>query len=328
MGRTPAAANRSRACVWLGVGLPAVIVVVSFAPVLLFWSRLPDRVASHFDGAGRADGSMAIEVFFLVTSSMVFIGLGLAIGTARRQRSLPAGSDAMAGFLGPFIAALGGGLMMTTAVSQRDIDDWTDAPNVWWSLPVVLAGAVTAGIVGARLGSRLSAGGDAAALDAPIMDLGRGEQAVWTASVRSTPLLLSGLASVIGGVVLGVAMDPWSGLVILACALPLMTLAQVRVRVDRVGLRVTYGWLPWPRTSLSVDRIDVASVIDVRPSHWGGWGYRGSLKLADRAAVVLRAGPGIRLDLTNGKVFVVTIDDPDTGVALLNAQVRRRVDAL
>ena len=89
-----------------------------------------------------------------------------------------------------------------------------------------------------------------------------------------------------------------------------------------------YGILPWPKTSVGVDRISEASVIDVKPSQWGGWGYRGSLKLMKRAAVVHRAGPGIRLDLNDGKVFVVTVDNPETPVALLNAEVSRQQAAV
>jgi len=72
-----------------------------------------------------------------------------------------------------------------------------------------------------------------------------------------------------------------------------------------------------------VNRIESASVIDVRPMEWGGWGYRGMLTLMRQAAVVLRAGPGIRVDLADGRVFVVTVDDPETGVALLNAEIAR-----
>jgi len=62
----------------------------------------------------------------------------------------------------------------------------------------------------------------------------------------------------------------------------------------------------------------------VRPMKWGGWGYRGSLKLMNQAALVHRAGPGIRLDLDGGKIFVVTIDEPEQPVALLNAMVDRQ----
>ena len=84
-----------------------------------------------------------------------------------------------------------------------------------------------------------------------------------------------------------------------------------------------YGMLPWPRTSIDVVEIESASAIDVRPMEWGGWGYRGTLTLMKQAAVVLRAGPGIRLDLTDGRVFVVTVDNPEPAVALLNAEVGR-----
>ena len=63
--------------------------------------------------------------------------------------------------------------------------------------------------------------------------------------------------------------------------------------------------------------------IDVRPTEWGGWGYRGSPTLMKRAAVVLRAGPGIRLDLHDGKVFVVTIDNPEIPARLLNTEASR-----
>ena len=84
-----------------------------------------------------------------------------------------------------------------------------------------------------------------------------------------------------------------------------------------------YGLLRWPRTSVPIHRIATARAIDIRPADWGGWGYRGSLTLMKRAAVVLRAGPGIRLDLHDGKVFAVTINDPQDAVRLLNAEVSR-----
>ena len=42
-----------------------------------------------------------------------------------------------------------------------------------------------------------------------------------------------------------------------------------------------------------------------------------------QAAVVHRAGPGIRLDLDDGKGFVVTVEDPETPAGLFNAEVNR-----
>ena len=43
-----------------------------------------------------------------------------------------------------------------------------------------------------------------------------------------------------------------------------------------------------------------------------------------QAAVVLRKGPGLRLDLVGGRVFVVTVDGPEVPASLLNAEVARR----
>ena len=112
-------------------------------------------------------------------------------------------------------------------------------------------------------------------------------------------------------------------MVLLVPAIATTTFSRIRVTADRSGLHVGYGFLGWPRTSVPLRRIAAARAIDVRPTDWGGWGYRGSLTLMKRAAVVLRAGPGIRLDLHDGKVFVVTIDDPDTPARLLNAEASR-----
>jgi hypothetical protein len=41
------------------------------------------------------------------------------------------------------------------------------------------------------------------------------------------------------------------------------------------------------------------------------------LSLFGRAAVVLRGGEGLRLDLSRGRIFVVTVDDAATGAAVL-----------
>jgi hypothetical protein len=91
----------------------------------------------------------------------------------------------------------------------------------------------------------------------------------------------------------------------------------IRVSVDARGLRIRYGLLPWPVTSVPLGDIRRAERIDLRPLEWGGWGYRGSRKVFARAAVVLRGGDAIKLQLTDGSKFAVTVDDAATGAALL-----------
>ena len=50
----------------------------------------------------------------------------------------------------------------------------------------------------------------------------------------------------------------------------------------------------------------------------GGWGYRGSLRLFKRAALVTRRGEALELTLTRKRRFIVTVDDPAVFVAALD----------
>jgi hypothetical protein len=52
----------------------------------------------------------------------------------------------------------------------------------------------------------------------------------------------------------------------------------------------------------------------------GGWGYR---VRPERSGFVLRSGEGIVLRLTDGREFVVTVDDAATAAALFNAYLDR-----
>ena len=100
-------------------------------------------------------------------------------------------------------------------------------------------------------------------------------------------------------------------------------LELARCRACAEPLTVRHGFLGRPRTRVPIHRIATARAIEIRPTEWGGWGYRGNLTLMNRAAVVLRAGPGLRLDLHNGKIFAITIDNPETPAQLLNTETSR-----
>lgn len=110
----------------------------------------------------------------------------------------------------------------------------------------------------------------------------------------------------------------------LLATIPITAFTKIRVTCSDRGLTIKYGALRWPTQTIALDRIDKASAIDVNPVQWGGWGYRGSLRLFKRAAVNLRKGPGIRLDLKRGRTFVVTVDEPALGVNVLNQAIVMR----
>lgn len=93
--------------------------------------------------------------------------------------------------------------------------------------------------------------------------------------------------------------------------------AVVDIAIDGDGIHVRYGSFGWPKFDVPPDEIESAEVADIRPMKWGGWGYRGSLKMIKRAGVIQRAGPGIHVNLTQGRMLAMTIDDPEGAVAAL-----------
>jgi hypothetical protein len=113
----------------------------------------------------------------------------------------------------------------------------------------------------------------------------------------------------------------WPQLTSLAAALLVWLLAAIDVTVDVGGLTVTsvLGRFRWKR--IPVERIAHAEATGIEPLRWGGWGYR---LIKHGSAIVLRRGPGLRVDLVDGRVFAVTVDDPEPAAALLNDLVGRQ----
>jgi hypothetical protein len=139
----------------------------------------------------------------------------------------------------------------------------------------------------------------------------------WTGRAHLTWWLPLALIAI--GVVLVLAARGAAGAVPAALLLVVyLAFGWIRVSVDARGLRIRYGLLPRPVTSVPLDHIRRAERIDLAPLQWGGWGYRGSRKAFGRAAVVLRSGDAIKLQLTDGSEFAVTVDDAATGAALLS----------
>jgi len=142
------------------------------------------------------------------------------------------------------------------------------------------------------------------------------ERAAWTGRAHLTwwlPLVLIA----IGAVLVVSARSAVGALPAALLLLAYLAFGWIRVSVDERGLRIRYGLLPWPVTSVPLGDIRRAERVDLRPLEWGGWGYRGSRKAFRRAAVVLRGGDAIKLQLTDGSEFAVTVDDAATGAALL-----------
>lgn len=84
------------------------------------------------------------------------------------------------------------------------------------------------------------------------------------------------------------------------CAALLAANAWVTVTVteERLTVHSTLFRIRWK--SIDWDDVELALPVDLRPLHWGGWGYR---LVAGRSGIILRSGPGIELHLRSGRAF-------------------------
>ncbi len=249
--------------------------------------------------------------------------VGAALWSARMPRPVPA---FLAG-LGAFLAVLGAGIVVETILGQRGLNDWTQASTPITGVLLITAASVIVGAGAALLAKGLpfdtSADSFAPSVmgETPTMDLADAERAVFVETISASwMMMVSGV--VVGlGAVTWVATEWWFGLIFLFSALPIGLLSAFRVHVDQSGLTVRSALFGIQFARVRIEEVKRATVLHVEPTQWGGWGYRGSLKMAGSAAVVVRRGPGIHLQLSGNRSFVVTLEDPRTPAAILNAQL-------
>ncbi len=300
--------------------LPLLILAVPAVAIALFSDQLPNRLATHWNGS-TPDGSMTLTTLILFAgATLVLPGLAISSAGVVASRRLPKGGAAMAVFLGIFLASLGSLIITSTVISQRGLENWTDA-SVIGVLPVLVISPLT-GAAGSFLARSLphnEVTHEVNTGDQPTMAITHAERLVFIETQTVTWALGLSFAAAVSAITLAVLGFWSSALGALALTIPGLLMGRVRVQADRNGLSVRSAIIPIRYAKVGLPDIEAATVIDVEPMKWGGWGYRGSLKLAGTAAIVTRRGPGLRLDLVGDRQFAVTIDDPTTPARLLNA---------
>ncbi|MCU0267975.1 MAG: hypothetical protein MUF83_04940 [Acidimicrobiales bacterium] len=93
--------------------------------------------------------------------------------------------------------------------------------------------------------------------------------------------------------------------------------ASIRVSVSGDAVRVRYRW-GWTRR-VALGDVQGTAVDELVPWRWGGWGYRGGLRVFGKAAILLRGGEAIRLDLVGGRQLFIGVDDAAGAMAALDA---------
>ncbi len=308
--------------------LPAATIAAPVLAIARFRDELPDPVATHWNLDGTVDGSMSLTGLLLTAgATLVLPGIALLVGTTVWSHRLPRGSAPFGAGLGAFLAVLGSAIVVSTAVEQRGLATYTDADSP--AILLVIAAATVAGLGAALLNRSLpyapssltSHRSGPAFSSAESMELGDAERMVFVETQSVNWLLAVAMAIFLAGVVTVVFGPILVGVILMLSALPAAALGRIRVQVDRNGVVVRSALIPLRFAKIGLADIESAGAIDVNPMSWGGWGYRGSLRVAGTAAVVTRGGPGMRLDLTKDRLFAVTLDDPDTPSRLLNTLV-------
>ena len=311
---------------WLLVVLAVALVTAALLPLWLARHQLPDSLATHWSDMAAPDGWMSLPAFAQMIAQLVGVGAALLLTAAvwmTPEATRHAPLRAVGAFLGATFAGLAASIAVWTVVTQRGLESTRELPGPGGLSLVVIVGMPVLLGAGSALLARGQLEAPAHGLPPHSLRLAEGEQATWWQRLRA-PWSLLILLLAIEPLVLGVLLDSLAlsvgSAVLVAVA---VGVSSIRVSADHRGLIVRWGPLGWPTTTVPLHDIARATAIDVSPIEWGGWGYRGSLRLFGRAAIVLRAGPGLRLDLRSGKVMTVTVDDPETAAGLLNQLIVR-----
>jgi hypothetical protein len=279
--------------------------------LLLVANDLPDPLPTHWNLRGEVNGTTPWPAFVAIALGCTGGALLVAavLGLTRRDERVR--RDAVTG--AAFLAWLLGGLSALTVLLSRGAAAATEVRLPWWAVPAVLAAAVVAARIAFACWPRPAPVVSGPGAKVPSLVLAAGERAVYVTSLRSRGFAVLGFVFAALAIVLFVYAGTAPGVAALLVAVAVLVLSRATLRVDASGLRI--GFLPGLRIRVPMERIRQATVDEIRPLEWGGWGYR---VRPGRRALVLRAGPGLVLDLRDGGRFAVTVDDPEPPAALLN----------
>jgi hypothetical protein len=301
----------------LAFAAPVAVGAAGVAAWPLAGDRLPARVATHWGPSGTPDGASdrgtAAATFAIGIGIAALVAAAGLVARRRRHDDAPATASVSA-TVGAFVAGLLGTLSVGTVVANLDATNWQDADL---PLVVLVAAPVVAVGCGALVAWATAPRPADAPGAAPVPEAGPpASRTAWAGTAHARWAWLTAAAAAVGAAAV-LPLAPVVSLALAFLAASVGWVASLRVTVGVHGVRVRSGVSPWPSVHLPLATIAASTAIKVRPREWGGWGYRGSLRLFRRAAWVLRRGPGLRVDLRDGRTFVVTVDQPEEAVAVL-----------
>ena len=309
------------------VALPALAIAVLWAALA---DGLPARLATHWSGRSP-DGFTGATTFsaamLAVTGTLFVLGcVTVLVPTTARSRAL-------------WLAIIGSvaWVMAVTWLCCVVVTQNAPAPERaylgWWlALPIIaVVPGLAAGLIAPHRGA------EPRQLTQPTQPTGPTQPTeplrvpddvgvAWSGRCHSVLLfgvLLAPTLVILVILLTGARHDRGLlvvGLVLVAALLLGASVCSFTVTADRRGLRVISTVLRIPLRRVPLGRIESVTAALIEPGEWGGWGWRW---MPGRTAVVLRRGPGIVLGLSGRRQFAVTVDDAETGAAVLESLRRR-----
>ena len=307
--------SRARPVAAIAIAVLAPLVLAAL--VIASRDHLPDPLPTHWGTRGDVDGYTSRGTY-----GAILLGIGtagaLAAAVVAGLRRLPGVSRRALVAVGSTVSWGAVGIWAIAAIAAWDASIPADVPLHPWVFCLLLL-AVAGGVASYLAYGPAPAPPLPPLTDAeiPVARLAPGERVAWMRRIGEPMFyLLSVIVLGLGLLIVAIG-APWEvAIPLVLAALLCAAFASIQLSVDARGLRVGVG----PRGRLGkhipLDRIAHVSVLSIEPMQWGGWGYRVQ---PGRSALVLRRGPGFVVDLTDGRRFAVTVDDPGTPASLLNA---------
>lgn len=291
--------------------VPLAVVVTTW---LLWREELPTELPRQWDSDGVSSTwptGFAIVLFAVVCfGSALIASFALRQGAAAGRRKTFLWSGFAAGLACGSWLMVAGSIITSGTSTEPHVGAW----------PLLLMALMGYGLIPFLIAHRRV---NAEAEQHPVeVVLAPTETGAWITTVTVPLFAMVSLAMLAGAVTILIytaredvaGADILSAVVLLVLAVPMLAFARLRISVDWRGLKVVTWILGIPLKTIPLSAIESVRTDALEAVQWGGWGYR---FMPGRSAIILRTGPGVVVNLTNGKQFALSLNSPETPAALL-----------